>query len=286
MTTAPDLLAYDGGAIKATANADGTVTLEGLCVIFDEPGTGKADLTGEYFTSSTYYGAGTLDGAAVVDGMFHHGQPLDDSPEALALAEAILPPVALVRDTKGWLARLVLPMREEYERDIADLAAKGKLGWSTGSAGHAVRKSADGRITRWPIVEVSLTPTPAEPRTYAVPAKSLAPRKALDFSAGMNALRERVHSAARALFPGADYVWVADLFPDACIVEIEGGESYRIPVEADAERVVFGERTTWQAVERVTAWSPVAKALKHFNDSADTRAFLGALRAIGPASAD
>ena len=34
--------------------------------------------------------------------------------------------------------------------------------WSTGSAGHAVRKTMNGEITRWPIVEVSLTPTPVQ----------------------------------------------------------------------------------------------------------------------------
>lgn len=199
----PDILAapsHPGLAIKAETNADGTVTLSGLCVVFDEPDSGKADLTGEFFTAETYYGAGTLDGAAVVDGMFHHGHPLDDSPEAIALAEAILPPVSLVRDTKGWLARLVLPMREEYERDIAELAAKGALGWSTGSAGHAVRKTGDGQITRWPIIECSLTPTPAEPRTFAVPVKSLTPRPdaVAALTAALKSINDRVEAKASA----------------------------------------------------------------------------------------
>ena len=35
----PDLLVFDAPhALKATENADGTVTLSGLAVVFDEPG--------------------------------------------------------------------------------------------------------------------------------------------------------------------------------------------------------------------------------------------------------
>ena len=45
---------------------------------------------------------------------------------------------------------------------------QGVLSWSSGSLPHLVEVGAEGRIKRWPIVEGSLTPTPAEPRHSCV----------------------------------------------------------------------------------------------------------------------
>ena len=47
------------------------------------------------------------------------------------------------------------------------------LGWSSGSVPHLVQRTKGSlpgtqKITSWPIVELSLTPTPAEPRTIGV----------------------------------------------------------------------------------------------------------------------
>lgn len=191
---APDLLVFDApAAIKATANGDGTVTLSGPAVVFDAPGTRNRDLAGEYFTAETYYGAAAKGGAVTLDTLFHHGIPLEDTKRARRLADAILAETTLTKTGDGWLASLVLPMREDYEEEIAELAEAGKLGWSTGSAGHVVRKAADGMIERWPFVEVSLTPTPAEPRTFAVPVKSLLRPEGGEAAAVLKALR-----AARA----------------------------------------------------------------------------------------
>jgi HK97 family phage major capsid protein len=67
-------------------------------------------------------------------------------------------------------------MRDEYERGLMELAAAGKLGWSSGAAGHLVEREQVGKswhIKSWPIAEASLTPTPAEPRNAAIPVKSL-----------------------------------------------------------------------------------------------------------------
>ena len=170
-----DLYIFDAPApIKAAANADGSVTLTGMAVVFDAPGGAARDAEGEYFTSETYYGAAAKSGTVTLDTLFHHGIPIEDSDRARTLADAILGEATMTRTEKGWLASAVLPMREEYEADIVALAEAGKLGWSTGaSLRPRVQKAADGMITRWPIVEVSLTPIPAEPRTFAVPVKSL-----------------------------------------------------------------------------------------------------------------
>jgi hypothetical protein len=58
-------------------------------------------------------------------------------------------------------------MADEYGSMIAKLCKQGKMGFSSGAAGHLVeRKSMGGaaEITRWPIAEASITPTPAEYR--------------------------------------------------------------------------------------------------------------------------
>ena len=55
-------------------------------------------------------------------------------------------------------------MRKRYVRAVQRLVDKGVLGWSSGSLPHLVAVADDGQIKRWPIVEGSLTPAPAEPR--------------------------------------------------------------------------------------------------------------------------
>jgi HK97 family phage major capsid protein len=69
-----------------------------------------------------------------------------------------------------------LEMRDEYEKRLMELAAAGKLGWSSGAAGHLVEREQVGKsyhIKSWPIAEASLTPTPAEPRNTVISVKSL-----------------------------------------------------------------------------------------------------------------
>jgi hypothetical protein len=60
---------------------------------------------------------------------------------------------------------------------IQELAKSGKLGYSSGATGHMVerKKMSDGRyeITRWPIGEASLTPTPAEPMNMVKSLKDM-----------------------------------------------------------------------------------------------------------------
>jgi predicted DNA-binding protein (UPF0251 family) len=55
-------------------------------------------------------------------------------------------------------------MHKRYVRAVQRLVEKGILHWSSGSLAHLVEVAEDGQIKRWPLVEGSLTPTPAEPR--------------------------------------------------------------------------------------------------------------------------
>jgi HK97 family phage major capsid protein len=126
------------------------------------------DLTGEWFTAKTYFGARDGDGA---DTLFHHGMPVKSGLEGLA--DRLLKPLKTRKDEVGVWAETVLDMADEYERTIYQLVEAGKLGWSSGAPGHMVRKLETGEITRWPIAEGSLTPTPAEPRNRVLSLKAL-----------------------------------------------------------------------------------------------------------------
>jgi hypothetical protein len=70
-------------------------------------------------------------------------------------------------DDTGLWYEAQLDLADEYGSMIAKLCKQGKMGFSSGAAGHLVeRKSMGGaaEITRWPIAEASITPTPAEYR--------------------------------------------------------------------------------------------------------------------------
>lgn len=79
-----------------------------------------------------------------------------------------------------------LDLHRAYVEEIEELIEKGALGWSSGSVSHLVRYVGggwQGKIKQWPIVEFSLTPTPAEPRTIGV--ESIKHLKSIYKQAGM-----------------------------------------------------------------------------------------------------
>jgi HK97 family phage major capsid protein len=119
----------------------------------------QRDLQGEYFTPQTDLG---LEWYAQRPVLYHHG--LDG-----ALKAAVIGVIDhLHADEQGVWAEAQLDLRQQYARTIQHLIERGTLGWSSGSLPHLVEVASDGRITRWPIVEGSLTPTPAEPRRTEV----------------------------------------------------------------------------------------------------------------------
>lgn len=56
----------------------------------------------------------------------------------------------------------------KHRQYIEPLVDAGVLGWSSGAVSHLVDIDPSGQVRSWPIVEFSLTPTPAEPRTLGV----------------------------------------------------------------------------------------------------------------------
>ena len=157
-------IVYLGGEVKAL---DDSGKVGGYLVRFSSER--DPDLHGEFFTKSTYFGPRDGDGA---DLMFHHGLPL--KAELAGLADHVFRnPLKTRKDEIGIFAEAALDLSDEYEAVIYKLAKDGKLGWSSGTAKYLIRKEDSGEIKRWPIVEGSLTPAPAEPRNKAGAIKAL-----------------------------------------------------------------------------------------------------------------
>lgn len=166
---------YFGSAVKALDDEPGKVG--GYLVLFTD--ASQKDLDGEYFTKSTYFGARQGDG---VDVLFHHGRrmpnvlrlPAAQKAKVDAFSDHIFSsPVKTRADEVGIWAETVLNLADEYEKAVYDIVQAGKMSWSSGAVSHLVKKEADGKITRWPIGEASLTPTPAQPLQKVAAVKSL-----------------------------------------------------------------------------------------------------------------
>ncbi len=134
----------------------------------------QPDMQGEYFTPETDVGLDWYERRPL---LYHHG--LDG-----ALKAAVIGVIdSLTPDEIGLWAEAQLDLRKRYVRAVRRLVDQGALSWSSGSLPHLVEVGEGGRIKRWPIVEGSLTPSPAEPRkTDARTLKSAYKALGLDMS--------------------------------------------------------------------------------------------------------
>ena len=154
-----DTLIVFGGEVKAL---DDTGKVGGYLVRFSGPN--DPDLAGDFFTKDTDFGTATESPV-----LYHHGQDA-------TIRSARLGHGTLKVDGVGVWLEGQLELRNEYEEAIFEMAKQGKLGWSSGTASHLVEREAVGKswfIKSWPLgLDASLTPTPCEPRTKAIPLKS------------------------------------------------------------------------------------------------------------------
>lgn len=138
-------------AVKTISATEGRVG--GYLVIWGGPR--QRDLQGEYFTPETEL---ALEWYTQRPVLYHHG--LDGRMKA-----AVIGVIDTLRvDDVGLWAEAQLDLRRRYVQAVQQLVDEGLLHWSSGSLPHLVKVAGDGKILRWPLVEGSLTPTPAEPR--------------------------------------------------------------------------------------------------------------------------
>ena len=174
--TADEIMVYYGDTVKALG--DGKVA--GYLVRFSSEK--DTDLTGDFFSPDTDYGEANK--SAV---LYQHG--MDKQLKRRKLGEG-----ELKKDEIGVWIEAQLNLRDEYEKAIYQLAKAGKLGWSSGTAGHLVERDGNGKILAWPLgLDASLTPTPAEPRNTAVSLKSLITPEAAIADTGID---KQVNNAA------------------------------------------------------------------------------------------
>ena len=150
-----DLLTVYSDAIKS----DRLGSVKGYLVRFGSPDT--TDLEGDYFTKSTDFGFPIKAGERVpLNVYYHHGM------DAVVGKKSIGTGYVKMDETGLWY-EAQLDMADEYGSMIAKLCKQGKMGYSSGAAGHMVERKSVGKaseITRWCIAEASITPTPAEYR--------------------------------------------------------------------------------------------------------------------------
>jgi phage head maturation protease len=150
-----DLLTVYSDAIKS----DRLGSVKGYLVRFGSPDT--TDLEGDYFTKSTDFGFPIKAGERVpLNVYYHHGMDKTIGKKSIGTGYVKM-------DETGLWYEAQLDMADEYGSMIAKLCKQGKMGYSSGAAGHMVERKSVGKaseITRWCIAEASITPTPAEYR--------------------------------------------------------------------------------------------------------------------------
>lgn len=135
------------GGVKIVHQGKQTVEVAGYGVIFH-----SEDLQGEQFLPTTDFKLGLVPRPLV-----YWDHSLGTPEHEIGIVTKIAP------DQHGLWMEMELDKANLYE-EMLDLIAQGKVGISTGSISHLVRR--EGKTLRvWPIVEASLTVTPAEAKT-------------------------------------------------------------------------------------------------------------------------
>ena len=140
-----DFVKSYGSGVKAV----GDYVVRGRGIVY-----GGQDLTGDRFTKATDLG----DTRSFVGTPVYYDHGLSSIRGQIGTVKAWTP----VGD--GIDVQIELDKRLDYIDDVMKLVKSGALGLSTGALSHLVVRQA-GELKRWVVGEISLTPTPAEPRT-------------------------------------------------------------------------------------------------------------------------
>ncbi len=157
-----------GDDIKATGDGK----FGGYVVRWGSPD--DADRQGEYFTPETDFWGDISPCAGVV---YHHGIGIKGDDLAGRLNKKRVGKACMVADAIGLRAEGSLS--DPADPDAAALYRRieaGEMGFSSGSVERLVsrrRIAGKAEITAWPIIEISITPKPVEPRNRVYAMKAL-----------------------------------------------------------------------------------------------------------------
>src|SRR3990172_8544046 len=140
------------GPITIKSQTDTEAIVAGYGVVF-----GGKDLEGETFTKETELELGYVPTKSIF-----YDHTLDAKANG-SLGKTLSEDI----DDVGVWVEAQIDRSKDYANAVLELVGQGIIGFSSGTASHLARRK-NGKILRWPVVEYSLTPTPAEPRTLGV----------------------------------------------------------------------------------------------------------------------
>jgi len=151
-----------------TVKAAGDWEIDILGIPYGDPQ--HKDAQGEYFTADTAYHEDRFPLPPLV---YYHG--LDDSGKPSGDPEYIGTTVKRWVDKAGVWFRGVLDKTSELAKRVWEAAQQDKARASSGSIAHLTRTDPDGKITEWPVAELSVFELgggkrPANPYAVALPA--------------------------------------------------------------------------------------------------------------------
>lgn len=153
----------DASMGKATlaVKALGADRIGGYAVLWGD--SGRKDLTGEYFTPQTEEITQIFDAMKALPYLYHHAMNGQIKASVIGKVD-----VLRLDDIGAWY-EVELNKAHKYKQAVVDLAKQQALHSSSGTLPGARKVANDGRILRWPVVEVSGTTTPAESRMLLRP---------------------------------------------------------------------------------------------------------------------
>lgn len=171
--------------IRASEDGENFV-IEGYAVIFD-----NVDLYGTKFTKATDFWEASTSPTPPL--LYDHG---GDAKLGLSMIGQV---TKKTKDEVGIWFEAQLERANQYADAIASMIRSGKMGVSTGTSPHMM--AMDGNTIRsWAIIEVSLTPIPAEPETIS----HLAQRKISDALDDLVVAVQEVKALSLDVEPAAD----------------------------------------------------------------------------------
>lgn len=142
---------------------EGDLSIRVVGVPFGGPDyLGRRDLDNEYFDKSTDVGP-----LSVVLSYFHHGQDQEFGPEPTGVAQKV------GQSEEGWLYDIIVHRNHRYKDLLKRLAEQGHLGVSSTPFQATAQKTEDGLWKTWHVIELGLTPTPANPDAKILVQKAL-----------------------------------------------------------------------------------------------------------------
>jgi HK97 family phage prohead protease len=200
--------------LNIRASDDGkSYIIEGYMVVFD-----NVDLYGTRFTKNTDFWESTTSDTPPL--MYDHAM---DSKLGLQMIGQV---TKKKTDEVGIWFEAQLDKANKFAEAIATMVRSGKMGVSTGTSPHMMSMDGDV-ISSWPILEVSLTPTPAEPDTI----EHLSQRKWEEAVENLNVALEAVKALSSKREPAA-----SDTDDDSSASLTEGLDAKTLGIQIDIEQ--------------------------------------------------